>query len=71
MKAMGEAAANGVGGSASAVGGSETGRHRSYEVAYPATRKPTALDPNERAPRNGCPGWTPPPRACPDRLSTR
>ena len=43
MKAMGEAAANGVGGSASAVGGSETGRHRSYEVAYPATRKPTAL----------------------------
>jgi hypothetical protein len=43
MKAMGEAAANGVGGSASAVGGSETGRHRSYEVAYPATREPTAL----------------------------
>ena len=43
MKAMGEAAASGVGGSASAVGGSETGRHRSYEVAYPATREPTAL----------------------------
>jgi hypothetical protein len=43
MKVMGEAAASGVGGSASPVGGSETGRHRSYEVAYPATREPTAL----------------------------
>jgi len=43
MKAMGEAAASGVGGSASVVGGSETGRHRSYEVAYPATREPTAI----------------------------
>ncbi len=38
MKAMGEGAASGIGGSGSAVGGSETGRHRSYEVAYPATR---------------------------------
>jgi len=43
MKTMGETAASGVGGSASTVGGSETGRHRSYEVSYPATREPTAL----------------------------
>jgi len=43
MKAMGEAAGAGVGGSASTVGASETGRHRSYEVVYPATREPTAL----------------------------
>ncbi|HVA08663.1 MAG TPA: nucleotidyl transferase AbiEii/AbiGii toxin family protein [Acidimicrobiales bacterium] len=43
MKAMAEAAAAGAGGSATAVGGSETGRHRSYEIAYPATREPTAL----------------------------
>ncbi len=43
MKAMAEVAAAGVGGSATVVGGSETGRHRSYEIAYPATRAPTAL----------------------------
>ncbi len=43
MKAMADAAAAGVGGSAAGVGGSETGRHRSYEIAYPATRAPTAL----------------------------
>ncbi|HWL38314.1 MAG TPA: nucleotidyl transferase AbiEii/AbiGii toxin family protein [Frankiaceae bacterium] len=43
MKAMGAAAAAGVGGAASPVGGSETGRHRSYSVTYPATREPTAL----------------------------
>ena len=43
MKAMAEAAATGVGGSATGVGGSETGRHRSYEIAYAATREPTAL----------------------------
>ena len=43
MKTMADAAAAGVGGSATAVGGSETGRPRSYEIAYPATRAPTAL----------------------------
>ena len=43
MKAMGAAAAAGISGSASSVGGSETGRHRSYEVSYPATRKATTL----------------------------
>jgi hypothetical protein len=43
MKAMGAAAAAGVGGEALSVGGSETGRHRSYSVTYPATREPTAL----------------------------
>ncbi|HZJ07791.1 MAG TPA: nucleotidyl transferase AbiEii/AbiGii toxin family protein [Nocardioidaceae bacterium] len=43
MKAMGAAAAAGIGGVASSVGGSETGRHRSYEVVYPATRKATRL----------------------------
>lgn len=43
MKAMADRAATGVGGSAAGVGGSETGRHRSYEIAYPATRAPTAL----------------------------
>jgi hypothetical protein len=43
MKAMGAAAAAGIGGEATSVGGSETGRHRSYEVAYPSTREPTAL----------------------------
>jgi hypothetical protein len=43
MKAMGAAAAAGIGGAATSVGGSETGRHRSYEVAYPSTREPTAL----------------------------
>lgn len=43
MKAMGAAAAAGIGGEATSAGGSETGRHRSYEVAYPSTRQPTAL----------------------------
>ena len=43
MKAMADGAAADVGGSAVGVGGSETGRHRSYEIAYPATRAPTAL----------------------------
>ena len=28
---------------AAAIGGSETGRHRSYVMTYPATREPTAL----------------------------
>lgn len=43
MKAMAAAAADGVGGEATAVGASETGRHRAYEIRYPATRPPTAL----------------------------
>ena len=43
MKAMAESAAEGIGGSARGVGGSETGRHRAYEIGYPATREPTAL----------------------------
>ena len=43
MKDMAESAAAGIGGSATGVGGSERGRHRSYRVAYPATRDPTAL----------------------------
>lgn len=43
MKAMAGAAATGVGGSLDAVGGSETGRHRSYGIGYPATRGPSAL----------------------------
>lgn len=43
MKAMADTAATGVSGSATGVGGSETGRHRAYEIAYPATRTPTAL----------------------------
>lgn len=43
MKAMGEVAAAGVGGHAEPTGGSETGRHRSFEVHYPATREATPL----------------------------
>lgn len=43
MKAMGGATAAGIDGVASPVGGSETGRHRSYEVRYTATRQATAL----------------------------
>lgn len=43
MKQMSAAAAAGIGGEASPVGGAESGRHRSYEVSYPATREPTAL----------------------------
>jgi hypothetical protein len=42
MKAMGDAAATGLGGEASRAG-AETGRHRAYTVTYPATREPTAL----------------------------
>jgi hypothetical protein len=43
MKQMGEAAADGIGGTSLTVGGSETGRHRNYEVSYPAMRAATAL----------------------------
>ncbi len=43
MKDMGAAAAEGIGGTAAAVGASEKGRHRAYEVTYPATRQATAL----------------------------
>ena len=43
MKTMGNAAAAGIGGEASKFGGSETGRHRSYELAYPAIRKATPM----------------------------
>jgi len=43
MKAMGEAAAAGVNGMATGVGGAESGRHRSFIVGYPATRERTAL----------------------------
>jgi hypothetical protein len=43
MKEMGRAAAEGVGGSLVPVGSSETGRHRSYEVAYPTSNAPTTL----------------------------
>jgi hypothetical protein len=43
MKDMGHAAAAGIGGQAVKIGGSETGRHRSYQVSYPATREPTTL----------------------------
>lgn len=42
MKAMGEAAAAGIGGEASGAG-AETGRHRAFKLSYPATREPTAL----------------------------
>lgn len=41
MKEMGQAAAVFVGGTASSVGGSETGRHRAYELSYPTSRRPT------------------------------
>jgi len=43
MKDMGRLAADGIGGAAAAVGGSETGRHRTYEVSYPALRGSTTL----------------------------
>ena len=42
MKEMGDTVASGIRGAASLVGGSETGRHRCYEVRYPATRDATA-----------------------------
>ena len=43
MKEMAHSIAEGVGGAEEAVGGRETGRHRSYEIRYPAARQPTAL----------------------------
>ena len=43
MKQMASVVAAGIGGEASSVGGSEKGRHRSYEISYPATRDSTAL----------------------------
>ncbi len=43
LKQFGSAAATGIDGDASAVGGAETGRHRSYQVSYPATRDATAV----------------------------
>jgi hypothetical protein len=43
MEEMGDTVASGIRGTASPVGGSETGRHRCYEVHYPATRDATAL----------------------------
>lgn len=43
MKAMAQAAAIGTGGESSAIGDAETGRHRAYEVSYPATHPPTAV----------------------------
>lgn len=43
MKAMGGAAAAGIGGEASGVGGAESGRHRSFAISYPASREPTPL----------------------------
>ena len=43
MKEMGDTVASGIRGAASLVGGSETGRHRCYEVRYPATRHATEL----------------------------
>lgn len=43
MKRMSADAAEGTGGTATSVGGSETGRHRSYEIAYPALREATDL----------------------------
>lgn len=43
MKAMSNQAAEGIGGTATPVGGAETGRHRSYEIDYPALREGTDL----------------------------
>ena len=43
MKAMGEDAGAGVSGHAVPTGGSERGRHRSFNVHYPATREATPL----------------------------
>jgi len=43
MKAMGEEAAAGVAGRAEPTGGAQTGRHRSFNVHYPATREATSL----------------------------
>lgn len=43
MKRMADVAASEVGGTATSTGSSETGRHRAYEISYPATRAPTQL----------------------------
>lgn len=43
MKSMAASAAAGVDGSCQAAGHAETGRHRSYEIGYPATRGATPL----------------------------
>lgn len=43
MKAMSADAAEGIGGTATSVGGAETGRHRSYEIDYPALREAADL----------------------------
>lgn len=43
MKRIGESAATGIGGVANPVGDRETGRHRSYEINYPATLQATQL----------------------------
>ena len=43
MKNMGTSAAAGVVGTCEAVGDRETGRHRSYEIGYPAAREPIPL----------------------------
>ncbi len=43
MKTMAASAATGVDGACEAVGDRETGRHRSYEIGYPAAHQPTAL----------------------------
>ena len=43
MKQMAESAAAGIGGDASAFGGAETGRHRSFDIGYPAVRPATDL----------------------------
>jgi hypothetical protein len=43
MKKMAERAAAGIGGTPEAVGGRETGRHRSYLIGYPATYRATTL----------------------------
>ena len=43
MKRMSESAAAGIAGTATSYGGAETGRHRSYEIHYPALRPATEL----------------------------
>jgi hypothetical protein len=43
MKTMAAVVAETIGGSALGVGGSETGRHRSFEIAYRTSRERTAL----------------------------
>lgn len=43
MKKMAHSAAEGVGGTEAAIGGRETGRHRTHEIHYPAIRQPTGM----------------------------